>query len=104
MEKHKPMDNFTLGYELYHELKRRYNGNLAKANAYITNAINAAMLRPREENEVYNREAFVYCADHLHAEIVERYMEEHGYKRPEGSGRNIWEEAATDPAEDHPQK
>lgn len=84
------MDNYTMGFELYQELKRRYNGDLARANAYVTNAINAAMTRPREENEAHGREALMICADHIRAEIVERYMEAHGYRRPEGSGRNLW--------------
>lgn len=98
------MDNYAIGYKLYKELKRRYNGDLAKANAYISDAIRAAMLRPREENEACHREAFIYCAEHLQSEIIERYMQEHGYRRPEGSGADIWEKVATDPGEDHPQK
>ena len=85
------MDNYLLGFELYQDLKARFGGDLAKANAYITNAINGAMTRPREENEAYNREAFVHCADYLATEIIEQYMIDHGYQRPKGSGLNIWE-------------
>ena len=95
------MDNYTMGHELYQELKRLYSGDLAKANAYITNAINEATTEPQEENQEYSREAFIYCADFLRAEIVEQYMHEHGYRRPEGSGLNIWEKAAADPGEEN---
>lgn len=86
------MDNYAIGMELYRELMASYEGDIAKATAYITNAIDGAMQRPGENTGAYSREAFLICLHHLHAIIVEQYMIEHGYRRPEGSGRNIWEE------------
>ena len=85
--------DFESGMELYNELKERYNGDLAEVYAYINNGIMGMMGRVNTPEERKAGEALYAAADFAQAEMVEHYMLEHGFYRPDPH-INIWEKKA----------
>ena len=88
-------DNDVLGYatgrELFLELKKRYDGDLAQIYAYIMNSRLELVGLGQTEKEMVAGEALDVCTEYVQAEIVENYMLEHGFHRPEDSDLNKWE-------------
>ena len=89
-------DNDVLGYatgrELYLEMKKRFNGDLAQIYAYITNSKLGLLGLGYTEKGMIVGEAFDVCTEYVQAEMVEKYMLDHGFHRPKDSGLNKWEE------------
>ena len=99
-------DNDVLGYatgrDLFLELKKRYNGDLAQIYAYIMNSRLGLGGLGRTEKEMVAGEALDVCTEYVQAEMVENYMLEHGFHRPENSGMNKW--VANEENRVHPKK
>ncbi len=84
------MLNYESGLGLYRELKIRYDGNLAQVYAYINNAIIGMMGYGRTSTGQEIGEVLYSAAEFAQSEMVEQYMIEHGYYRPDPH-TNIWE-------------
>jgi len=83
--------SFAAGVELYHELKKTYNGDIAQVYAYIINSRLGLFGLNRSEEGMMAGEALDVCTDFVQSEMVEKYMLEHGFHRPVNSGLNKWE-------------
>ena len=87
------MMKFDSGLGLYRELKERYNGDLAEAYAYINNGIQGMMGLGNTPEGREAGEALYAASDFAQAEMVEQYMLEHGFYRPDPH-INKWEKKA----------
>ena len=84
------MLNYESGLGLYRELKIRFDGNLAQVYAYINNAIIGMMGYGRTSTGQEIGEALYSAEEFVRGDIVEQYMVEHGFYRP-NPHTNIWE-------------